>query len=115
MAITHRSTLLKAFLCGMIKLGTPKPIMDTLEYKLSLTLNIQYSPSYWNRTPSSYSISPMLLFAIRHQNILGWDAFLKGFMLRYWHLSYLEAHKQNPPHQQSNWDEKLISLLHDHL
>jgi hypothetical protein len=59
MAITHRSTLLKAFLCGMIKLGTPKPIMDTLEYKLSLTLNLQYSPSYWNRTPSSYSISPM--------------------------------------------------------
>jgi hypothetical protein len=63
--------------------------MATLEYKLSITLQIPYTQTYQTTSISSSSHQYALLTAIRHKNILGWDNFLCGFITTYW-AEYLQ-------------------------
>jgi hypothetical protein len=38
----------------------------------------------------------LLLIAIRHQNIIGWDLVLKGFRSRHWEAVYFNGHPYPP-------------------
>jgi hypothetical protein len=58
--------------------NTAFPILATLEYKLSLALQVPYQCYYCIANQSSPNQHPFLLQAIKHQNILGWDNFLQG-------------------------------------
>ncbi len=74
MAISSHSTLLQAFLKSLTTMRTPPQIVTMLQYKLSLVLNLPL-PS------STYMVSlqdnPNLRMAIRHQNIIVWDSFIR--------------------------------------
>jgi hypothetical protein len=56
-------------------------ILTTLEYKLSLALYLPYNPQYPLRVSISNDLKNIVLRAICHQNIIGWDNFFKRIHL----------------------------------
>jgi len=64
--------------------------MQTFDYKLSITLNLPYhrATARWNHAFTSIRVA--LLTAIRHQNLLGWDNFLRGFIFIKWKDMYMQ-------------------------
>jgi hypothetical protein len=64
----------------------------TYEYKLSTTLDIPYIATFTNSTSIPQETNTKLLQAIGHQNIIGWDHFLKGFTSIYWLEIYNASH-----------------------
>lgn len=106
-AITQRISHLTTFLSALHKLKTPIQLMATLEYKLSITLQIPYTQTYQTTSISSSSHQYALLTAIRHKNILGWDNFLCGFITTYW-AEYLQL---TNPTILATWEITLIKLI----
>jgi len=51
---------------------------------------------------------PTLLIAIKHQNIIGRDLFLKGYISTYWSHTFEDLRQQCEPHKISNWEVKLL-------
>jgi hypothetical protein len=51
----------------------------------------------------------MLIQAIRHQNVIGWDNFLRGFTSIYWVSLFNLAHKNDAQQLSSRWDVKVVS------
>ncbi len=93
----------------MHQAGTPNYILSTLEYKLSLTLHIKYVQTFFLHgqiPPNNY---PLLLPAIRHQNIIRWDNFLQGYTFVYWVSLFNLAHSDNSKQQSTRWDVKLVT------
>ncbi len=86
-------------------------ILTTFEYKLSLTFDLPYTPP--NATPSQHPsiIPPSLITAIWHQNLIGWDKFLLGYIFQHWTLAYVELNDSliSPP--RVDWDNQLISVI----
>jgi len=87
--ILKRNAHLASFLATLKKHCTAIPILATLEYKLSLTLKLPYVRSYCVSIQSSPNQHQLLLQAIKHQNIIGWDNFLRGYTFIYWMESYM--------------------------
>jgi hypothetical protein len=51
----------------------------------------------------------MLLFnVIRHQNIIGWDNFLRGYTSSHWLSVFQQSHSCDTVHQSLNWDKILV-------
>jgi hypothetical protein len=65
------------------------------EYKLSNTLDIPFKAFFSNSSPIPQDMNIKLLQAIHHQNIIGWDNFLKGFTSSYWMEVYRASHIAN--------------------
>ncbi len=86
--------------------------METLEYKLSLTLNIPYKKKYNSPDKIPKQFSSLFLTAKRHQNIIGWNYFLKGFISSFWiELQYLLRSPTGPRVPNMNtWETKITSL-----
>jgi hypothetical protein len=68
------------------KQGTPNIMLQTFNYMLSLTLNLPYDKVTSQWTHDSDSIPHVLLWAIKHQNLVGWDNFMKGFISTKWKM-----------------------------
>jgi hypothetical protein len=49
-----------------------------------------------------------LLLAINHQNILGWDLFMKGYTSTYWSHLCNDLMQNSETHFSSNWDVKFV-------
>jgi hypothetical protein len=49
-----------------------------------------------------------LLQAIRHQNLIGWNMFLKGFTSQYWNQLYCTSTEISNNHKVSNWGVKVV-------
>jgi hypothetical protein len=71
---------LDEYLLALIKINTNIHIVEMLEYKLSLTLNTPYKKKYIAPIPIDCRLSSTLTTAECHQNIIGWNYFLKGFI-----------------------------------
>jgi hypothetical protein len=106
----QRNAHLASFLATLKQHCTAIPILATLEYKLSLTLQVPYVRSYCVSINSSPNQHQLLLQAIKHQNIIGWDNFLWGYTSILWMDSYLSFF--DPPNQTAtpclNWDVELV-------
>jgi hypothetical protein len=98
---------LTAFLTALNKLKTPVQIVTTLQYKLSLLLDIPFEQTYFTTMQSSTSHHYALIQAICHQNIVGWNNFMRGYISTYW-ADYISI-----PHPKfvTNWDISLISHI----
>jgi len=83
-AVSRRTSALLYFLSSLIKIGTPVYIAHVFEYKLSIVLDLPFSKVYNISSEIPQSTYILLLDAIRHQNILGWDQFLCGYTSIYW-------------------------------
>jgi hypothetical protein len=80
----HRRDKLERYLKALAQCNTPVHILITLEYKLLLTQELPYSQHYQCATSLTSVHKNILIASIRHQNVLGWDSFLKGFISSYW-------------------------------
>jgi len=84
-ACDSRKALLASFLTFVTNVGTDPMISYIFSYKLATTLDIRFS---FPIPPPNFSpqYKRMIMSAITHQNTLGWDAFLKGFISSFWSL-----------------------------
>jgi hypothetical protein len=108
-AVEQRTVGLNKFLSSMLSLQTPIYLLSTLEYKSSLTLQIPFAQRYIKSFSIPSDIHLTLLTAIHHQNLLGWDLFLRGFVSKYWNEVFIQAHSCSPSSSLTQiWDQKLI-------
>ncbi len=92
LAVTRRTLLLQNILSNLVQIQTPLYIIVTLEYKLSLILELLLHNKYILNNQIPQDTHQKLLSVIHHQNIIGWDNFLKGFTSNYWKGLYTAAH-----------------------
>lgn len=52
-----------------------------------------------------------LLTDIQHQNILGWDSSLRGFMSTFWEDIYINAHSLSHSRIENQWAQKLVETM----
>jgi hypothetical protein len=106
-AIQQCSSHLATFLSSLIKLKIPVQVIATLEYKLSLFFALPFEQTYFATTEASTSHHYDLLIAIRHQNLTGWDNFMRGYISTYW-LAYIHLlHPNIPP----TWEISIIGHI----
>jgi len=91
-ALQKRSTLLNDFLYLMVKQNTPMHIIACFSYKLSIVLNVPQNPSFTVATQLSKTHHTLLIKAIQHQNLIGWNMFLRGFTSCLWFTVFSTLH-----------------------
>jgi hypothetical protein len=94
-----------SFLLDMERMHIAPYILTTLEYKLSLVLCVPYDAKYHLREGISNDLKNIVLFAIRHQNVIGWDNFLKGYVSKYWREIQMECTMVS---MCQNWDVRMV-------
>ncbi len=87
---------------------TPIHIIDCFEYKLSLALDLVYSKQFYTATSLPADQNRILLDAIKHQNIIGWDLFIRGFTSSKW-IDVFNAIRTYDCRHRLHWDVTLIS------
>jgi hypothetical protein len=73
MATTNHNVLLQIFLQNLVQANMPIHIIVCLEYKLSLVLNLKHTPTYAIASSLPKDQHTILIRAVQHQNIIGWD------------------------------------------
>jgi hypothetical protein len=96
-AITSRHDFLQLFLKHLLSLHTPVYILTVYEYKLSLALKLPYSQQFYIMDQLPQTLYCTLIQAIRHQNTVGRDNFLRGYISSYWFSLYKQAHSNTSP------------------
>jgi hypothetical protein len=79
------------------------PLISVFTNKLSQVMELA-QPGY-PKTGTRQSLT--LLMAIKHQNIIGWDLFLKGYISIYWSHPYEDLKQHDEPHNIPNREVKL--------
>jgi len=77
-----------------------------------LVLNIPYERKFQAATDLLPIHHTILTSAIRHQNIIGWDCFLKGYTSALWH-TLAESISDSSMHNKkllTTWDVQLKSM-----
>ncbi len=69
-----------------------------------LVLHIPYNEEYMATTTPSSRIKKLLITVIHHQNIIGWDLYLKGFIFKYWYNVQWDHSSLLPPKRSQRWD-----------
>jgi hypothetical protein len=67
------------------------------EYKLSLALKLPYSQQFYIMDQLPQTLYCTLIQAIQHQNTVGRDNFLRGYISSYWFSLYKQAHSNTSP------------------
>lgn len=101
---------LQQFLKCLININTPMQIIVTLERKLSLTLDIPYDARHAYPSQDPATIPHSLITTIQHQNIIGWDVFIKGYTSNHWMAAYVHLHISAYSTLTLDWDVKLVSM-----
>jgi hypothetical protein len=78
-AISGRQSLLQLFISSLSGIHTPLPIIQAISNKMSQVL----TTSIPSPTILADVSSPALRLAIKHQNIIGWGLFMKGYNSTY--------------------------------
>jgi hypothetical protein len=107
-AVTRRSEFFHGFLSSFITFGTLIYIIATFELKLSTTFDSPYSQSYHIDGIIPTENQARLLTALRHQNIIGWHNFLRGYIFIYWEELYYLAHESSSTSRNVSWSIKLV-------
>jgi hypothetical protein len=107
-AMANRHSFLKKFLSSLLAIKTPTYIIRTLEYKLSVTLEIPFLPTFQKQDEIPPFRKTLLLNAIQHQNITGWDNFLRGYTSLYWLYIFQQLHIYDIENLSQTWDKNLV-------
>jgi len=105
LAIIARCNMLDDMLHKLEKQGTPNIMLQTFNYMLSLTLNLPYDKvtSQWTHD----FIPHVLLWAIKHQNLVGWDNFMKGFISTKLKDVHTQLSRESLQHSSTERDTQL--------
>lgn len=76
----------------------------------SLTLEIPFQLSSPQQNDSGLGIPTSLLHAIRHQNLIGWDCFLRGYTFIMWKTAFFDLLSSDQAHLRPDWDTCLVAL-----
>lgn len=106
--ISSRQQLLQIYI-KKLQERTPQLLHNTLEYKLSLVLELPTIRYHHSIMHSSQTIPTPILVAIRHLNIAGWDCFLKGFISMYWSSAYLMTRLASQKLQPHDWSVQVVT------
>ena len=106
-AISNWRSFLKKFLSSLLSIKTLIYNISTLEYKLSITLEIPFIPTFHIQDEIPPLTKMLLINAIRHQNIIGWDNFLRGYMSLYWLYIFQQSHTYDNKHPSQTWEKTL--------
>jgi hypothetical protein len=107
-AMANRQSFLYKFLSTLLSAKTPIHVLSTFEYKLSITLDIQFLPSFHVQNEIPSLTKTLLMSAIRHQNIIGWDNFLRGYTSSNWTYVFQQSHTCDADHPSPHWDKILV-------
>lgn len=108
LATINCGVYLHSFLSSLWTAGTSIYILSTMEYKLSLTHDISFKHTYRVTHETLQPIYWLLMTAICHQNIIGWDNFLQGCTSKFWLQNFLNSHENNISHPSHQWDKKVV-------
>lgn len=85
----------------------PQPILHTLEERLNNLLMVESRHKY-TIPPNDWMSPAILTKAKHHQNIIGWDNFLRGYISKLW----TNYNNTNDNIKGTNkWHDKLIPLM----
>jgi hypothetical protein len=86
-----------------------------LKQKLSNLLNIPCKQLFCVVTPVDITTHNLSIQTIRHQNFIGWDLFIKGFISPQW-ASFQKGATASllTPRHNARWDEHLLNLHNQH-
>jgi hypothetical protein len=107
-AVICRSEFLHSVLSSLTTFGTPLYIIATYELKLSATLGLSYTQSYFLDESIPLENRARLFKALQHQNIIGWPNFLRGFIYIYWEELYYYAHESSGAPRNVSWSVKMV-------
>jgi hypothetical protein len=108
-AIANRQELLQSFLLELERIFTAPALLTIFEYKISIVLHLPLYLTYQNPHPLLPNDNQIMLNAVRHQNVIGWNTMLKSFTSNYW--CKLQSSLQPVPDTSSYWDVKLVGQL----
>lgn len=104
-ATNERHKLLEDAIHELTQKGMPKPIINTLEENLSEILVLQTHKQY-NKSKSTPTTTT-LETALHHQNLIGWELFLRGYISKLW-----TTVTDNDTHESTNrWCDKLLPII----
>jgi hypothetical protein len=115
LAITYRETLLTSFLSDLEKsgTGTDELLLYIFSAKLSTLFQITIPTTYQSHPINDPMIIQIMVAAVNHQNILGRENFLKGYVSHSWHLLQ-EAHQNMDSQSLKAWEQSLTTLAITH-
>jgi len=86
-------------------------ILISFELKLSGALALPYAQRFSLASPISLRHHRAIITAVRHQNILGWDMFLKGFISTKWEDAYHLLKDRSAPTFPISWPRFLTTTV----
>lgn len=109
-SIQSRSNRLYATIKAMNDLHSDQAILSTFENKLAAALHITSQNKY--NAPNT--IQPQVTKALHHQNIIGWENILRGYVSNFWTTAQLTTRPKNKNKTAHNqWGIKLTQLMID--
>jgi hypothetical protein len=99
------------------KLATPHQVLSVMEDNLTSFLCAETRNIYTHITENEQFMDTMTRHATHHQNILGWDNFLRGYTSKYWTDRYKKQTAQvqsimdSKTHQQVNIYQKMCQRI----
>jgi len=110
-AVKFRTIALNTFLDALLARHTPMAILISFELKLSGALALPYAQRFSLASPISLHHHRAIITAVRHQNILGWDMFLKGFISTKWEDAYHLLKDRSAPTFPISWPRFLTTTV----
>jgi hypothetical protein len=107
-ATTERTTILFEALKKLHDCGTPPLILMEFERYLCQALYVKSSLKYTQKD-SDKQHHPIKM-AVRHQNLIGWDTAIRGYVSSYWITNGMSLH--DPSHKRG-WETKIVVNLID--
>jgi len=103
---TNRLDAFTAYLRTLSSIHTPSTIIQAVANHLATILQIN-SVSYPcpQQLPNPLSMQD----AIKHQNIMGWDMFLRGFISQFWIKAYASFTNLESAQTPRQWSKKFLS------
>ncbi len=106
-ASASRSCILLDSIDFLWQSNTTPLLLNTLHYKWPLALALPIPSLEQVMTESGLSYST--LQAIKHQNLLGWNTMLRGYISTYWSRAYIDLCEPQQEIPNPSWDISLTS------
>jgi hypothetical protein len=103
-----RRTALSSYFRTLLSIHTPISIIHILEDKLSFFLQIPTDTPYVSSLPP-LEYPETLQAAKIHQNLLGWDFFLRGFLYNKWTTAYDSFYIADSTQTLQQWFRKFVA------
>jgi len=108
-AKTFRTQALSLFLSSLTKNKTSIHIIQVLECKLPQFLKLDYMDQFLPLSTLDLTAYSTLLSAVWHQNIIGWQLFIKGYTSDYWKSAFHCLQGPNMSGDSQHWAVSLVS------